>query len=119
MEFRIGQSACVPPLRPQIRVGLQALDDGALILAYEQHQVARSDLGRPRQRGQDQRRAGPHMTLLGVAIIAIGAVLVCAGVLFRPRDPHTDDPAVLDQPDKFRTVLDALDEQDRVMRTGI
>ena len=37
---------------------------------------------------------------------------VFAGVLFQPRAPRTD-PAVLDTPGEFRTVLDALDEQDR------
>jgi len=52
------------------------------------------------------------MTTLGASIIAIGAALVCAGVLFQPRPPQTD-PAVLDGPVEFRMVLDALDEQDR------
>jgi len=57
------------------------------------------------------------MTLLGVSIIAIGAGLVCAGVLFQPRAPRAD-PAVLDTPGEFRTVLDALDEQDRRDENG-
>jgi hypothetical protein len=52
------------------------------------------------------------MTALGISLIAIGVALVCAGVVFWPRAPRTD-PGVHDSPDKFRTILDALNEEDR------
>jgi hypothetical protein len=52
------------------------------------------------------------MTALGISLIAIGVALVCAGGVFWPRTPQSD-PASLDAPVEFRTVLDALDEADR------
>ena len=52
------------------------------------------------------------MTVLGVSLLTIGAALVCAGVLLSPR-AHRSDPAAADQPDEFRTVLDALGVDDR------
>ena len=52
------------------------------------------------------------MTILGISLIAIGIALVCAGLVFRPRAPRSDS-AALNAPDEFRTILDALDEEDR------
>ena len=52
------------------------------------------------------------MTILGISLIAIGIALVCAGLVFRPRAPRSD-PAAPNAPDEFRTILDALDEEDR------
>ena len=52
------------------------------------------------------------MTVLGASLLAIGAALVCAGVLLWPRAQRSD-PAAADQPDEFRTVLDALGEDER------
>jgi hypothetical protein len=52
------------------------------------------------------------MTALGISLIVIGVALVCAGGVFWPSAPRSD-PAALDAPDEFRTVLDALDEADR------
>jgi hypothetical protein len=55
------------------------------------------------------------MTALGISLIAIGIALVCASVVFWPRAPRTDSAthAAHDDPDEFRTILDALDEEDR------
>jgi len=50
-----------------------------------------------------------RMTTLGIALIVIGVALVCAGLVIRPRAPP-NDPA---PPDEFRTILDALDQEDR------
>jgi hypothetical protein len=52
------------------------------------------------------------MTALGILLIAIGIALVCAGGVFLPRTPRTD-PVAHDEPDEFRTILDALSEDDR------
>jgi hypothetical protein len=52
------------------------------------------------------------MTALGISLIAIGAALVCVGLVLSLRVPQTD-PAVPDGPDRFRTILDALEEEDR------
>jgi hypothetical protein len=52
------------------------------------------------------------MTALSISLIVIGAAMVCAGLVFWPRAPQ-NDPAALDGPDEFRTILDALDEEDR------
>jgi hypothetical protein len=52
------------------------------------------------------------MTALGISLIAIGIALICAGLAFWSRAPLTV-PAAGDGPDEFRTVLDALDEEDR------
>jgi hypothetical protein len=50
--------------------------------------------------------------LLGISLIVIGVALVCVGLVFLPRAPQ-NDPTALDGPDEFRTILDALDEDDR------
>ena len=52
------------------------------------------------------------MTAVGISLIAIGVTLVCAGLAFWPPAPRTD-PAARDGPDEFRTILDALEEEDR------
>ena len=52
------------------------------------------------------------MTALAISLIAIGVALVFAGLALSRRVPRTDPPAP-DRPDKFRTILDALDEEDR------
>jgi len=52
------------------------------------------------------------MTTLGISLIVIGVALVCAGLVIRLRAPR-NDPAPLDGPDEFRTILDALDQEDR------
>ena len=52
------------------------------------------------------------MTALGISLIAIGVALVCAGLALSLRVPRTA-AATADGPDKFRTILDALDEEDR------
>jgi hypothetical protein len=49
------------------------------------------------------------MTALGISLIAIGIALVSAGLMLRPAASRTD-PA---EPHEFRTIIDALDEQDR------
>ena len=51
------------------------------------------------------------MTAVGISLIAIGVALVCAGLAFWP--PALTDPAARDGPDEFRTILDALEEEDR------
>lgn len=48
---------------------------------------------------------------MGISLIAIGVALVCAGIVFWPHAPRTDSPAP-DSPDEFRTILNALDEED-------
>ena len=53
-----------------------------------------------------------QMHPLGISLIGIGLALVCAGLAFAPRTPR-HDPAALDGHDAFRTILDALDEEDR------
>jgi hypothetical protein len=59
-----------------------------------------------------------RMTTVRISLIAMGAALVCVGLVFRPRAPWTDPAANLDH-DEFRTILDALDEADRrVERPG-
>ena len=45
-------------------------------------------------------------------LIGIGVALVCVGLVFWPPAPRTD-PAARDGPDGFRTILDALEEEDR------
>jgi hypothetical protein len=52
------------------------------------------------------------MTALAISLIAIGAALVCAGLALSRRLPQAD-PQAPERPDKFRTILDALDEEDR------
>jgi hypothetical protein len=52
------------------------------------------------------------MTALAISLIATGIALVCAGGVFWPRAPRAD-AAVHDGPDEFRTILDALSEEDR------
>jgi hypothetical protein len=52
------------------------------------------------------------MTALGISLITIGVALVCLGLTFRPRAPRID-PAAPVASDEFRTILDALDEEDR------
>jgi hypothetical protein len=49
---------------------------------------------------------------VGISLIAIGVALVCGGLAFWPRALRTD-PAARDGSDEFRTILDALDEEDR------
>jgi len=48
------------------------------------------------------------MTALSISLIATGVALVCAGLVFSPSAGA--DP---DHPDDLRTILDALDEEDR------
>jgi len=45
--------------------------------------------------------------------MANGITLVCAGLVLRSRAPRTTPATSVDVPDKFRTILDALDEEDR------
>jgi hypothetical protein len=52
------------------------------------------------------------MTALGISFIAIGAALVCVGLALSLRVPQPG-PAAPDGPDRFRTILDALEEDDR------
>ena len=52
-----------------------------------------------------------HMTAIGTSLVAIGVALVCAGIVFWPRASRTDTPPP-DSPDEFRTILNALDEED-------
>lgn len=52
------------------------------------------------------------MTALGISLIATGLALVCAGLASSLRVPRTA-PAAPEGPDRFRTILDALDEEDR------
>jgi hypothetical protein len=56
-------------------------------------------------------RSFTRMTALGISLIAIGAALVCAGLVLSLRVPQT--PVAPDGPDEFRTILDALDDEDR------
>jgi len=53
-----------------------------------------------------------RMTALGISLIAIGVALVCAGLALSLRVPQAD-PVAPDGPDEFRTILDALDKEDR------
>ena len=50
-----------------------------------------------------------RMTALGISLIVIGIALVSAGLMLRPAASQTD-PA---EPHEFRTMIDALDEEDR------
>ena len=50
-----------------------------------------------------------RMTALGISLIVIGIALVSAGLMFRPAASQT----VPAEPHEFRTMIDALDEEDR------
>lgn len=52
-----------------------------------------------------------HMTAMGISLIAIGLALVCVGIAFWP-GASPADPPIPDSPDEFRTILNALDEED-------
>jgi len=52
------------------------------------------------------------MTALGISLIAIGIALVCTGGVLWPHAPRTA-AAAHDSLDEFRTILDALSEEDR------
>ncbi len=58
-----------------------------------------------------------QMHPLGFLLIGIGLALVCAGLAFAPRTPRRD-PAAANGHDAFRTILDALDEEDRRNEQG-
>ena len=58
-------------------------------------------------------QAFTRMTALAISLIAIGITLVCTGLVLRSRAPRTTPATSVDVPDKFRTILDALDEEDR------
>jgi hypothetical protein len=52
------------------------------------------------------------MTALGISLIVVGVTLVCAGLVFWCRAPQAH-PAAPHGPHEFRTILDALHEEDR------
>jgi hypothetical protein len=52
------------------------------------------------------------MTALGIGSIVIGVALVCAGLIFWLRVPRID-PAGQQEPNEFRPIIDALEEEDR------
>ena len=52
------------------------------------------------------------MTALGISLIVAGLALVCAGLFSRSRAPQAE-PAGPDQPEEFRSLPDALYEENR------
>ena len=58
------------------------------------------------------------MTALGIALIVIGITLICSGLIMWPRVPQADPAAPDDGLRGMRSVVEALEEEDRAAERG-